>query len=59
MERYGRPINEGTQSDPSQEWTATGPEAGHHGKLRDSAFSIPLSFCSESHHAFGDCDSPN
>lgn len=58
MERYGRPRTEGSQSDPSPEWTGPGPETGLEGKLRDSAFTIPLSFCLKS-HAFGDCDSLN
>lgn len=44
MDRYGRAITEGSQSDPSPEWTAQGPETGLEGKLRDSAFRFRCRF---------------
>lgn len=44
MDRYGRAITEGSQSDPSPEWTPQGPETGLEGKLRDSAFRFHCRF---------------
>lgn len=43
MERYGR-ATDGSQSDPPPEWTATGPETGLEGKLKDSAFQFHCLF---------------
>lgn len=43
MERYGR-ATEGSMSDPSQQWTAPGPETGLEGKLQGPAFRFHCCF---------------
>lgn len=57
MERYGR-NTEGSQADPSPEWTAPGPETGLEGEsfcLLRSAFEFGLNFGCDLVGFWGEC----